>query len=60
MKTLLWKLRYAREIRKLCGVSWLVGWDMAGSAVEMLGADIEFVSPRTAAEEERDEWLACC
>lgn len=60
MKTLLWKIRYAREIRKLCGVSLLTGWDMAGGTVEMLGEDIDHVSPQTAAEEERDEWLACC
>ena len=60
MKTLIWKFKYTLAIRKLVGVSLLVGWDMAGSTVEMLGEDIDHVSPQTAAEEERDEWLACC
>lgn len=60
MKTLLWKIKYTLAIRKLVGVSLLVGWDQAGTIVEMLGDDIDHVSPQQAAEDERDEWLACC
>jgi hypothetical protein len=59
MKTLIWKIRYALEIRKLCGVSLLAGWDMAGSTLEMFGGDTEECTPKEAAEEERDEWIQC-
>lgn len=48
------------EIRKLVGVSLWVGWQMAGSTVEMLGDEIHDCTPREAAEDERDEWAACC
>lgn len=62
MKTLIWKIRYALEVRKLCGVSLLVGWDMAGSTVESYASDIAdgLLSPKDAAEEERDAWAASC
>ena len=60
MKTLLWKIKYTLEARKLLRVSLSLGWEMAGSTVEMLGDDINHVSPKQAAEDERDEWLACC
>ncbi len=59
MKKLIWKIRYTIEIRKLVGVSLRVGWDMAGTTVEDYGDDINIWSPRDAAEDERDEWLAC-
>jgi hypothetical protein len=60
MKTLIWKVRYAVEIRKLVGVSLYTGWQMAGATVESYGDDIDIWTPKDAAEEERDEWLACC
>jgi hypothetical protein len=60
MKTLIWKLKYTLAIRKLVGVSLLTGWEQAGTTVEILGDDINHVSPQQAAEEERDEWLAYC
>ena len=62
MKTLIWKFKYTLEIRRLCGVSFLTGWDMAGSTVESYASDIAdgSLTPKQAAEEERDEWLACC
>jgi hypothetical protein len=45
MKTIFWKIGYAFQIRKL---------------LEDLGDDINIWSPRQAAEEDRDEWLASC
>lgn len=60
MKTLIWKIRYAFEIRALLCVPLRACWDMAESAVENLGDDINDCTPKEAAEEERDEWLACC
>lgn len=59
MKTLIWKIRYAIEIRKLTCVSYRVAWDMAGATVEMLGDGIDDCTPKEAAEEERDEWVRC-
>jgi hypothetical protein len=60
MKTIIWKIKYTLEIRKLCGVSLLVGWDMAGSTLEeMFDGDTEECTPKEAAEEERDEWIRC-
>ena len=47
-------------VRKLFGVSLLTGWEQAGTTVEILGDDIDHVSPQQAAEDERDEWMACC
>lgn len=57
-----WKLRYAYHARKLMGVSPLTAWDMAETTVESYASDIAdgMLSPKDAAEEERDEWLACC
>ena len=60
MKTLIWKIRYAFEIRRLLKLSLRMSWQMAGCAIENYGNDIEIWSPKEAAEEERDEWLACC
>lgn len=58
MKTLIWKVRYMFEIRKLLCLSFWFAWEMAGSAVESLGKDIDLWSPKDAAEEERDAWLS--
>jgi hypothetical protein len=60
MKTFIWKIRYALEIRHLLKLSLIMSWQMAGSAVESIGDDIDICSPKQAAEDERDEWLACC
>jgi hypothetical protein len=46
-------------IRKLLGLSIRASWGMSGSAVENYGDDINIWTPQQAAEEERDEWLAC-
>jgi hypothetical protein len=61
MKTLIWKIRYTYHVHRLLRVSILYGWDMAGSTVESFGEDIADgdLSPKEAAENERDEWLAC-
>jgi hypothetical protein len=59
MKTLIWKIRYTIEICRLLHLSPVTGWQMAGSTVEDYGDDIDIYSPREAAENERDEWLAC-
>jgi len=61
MKTLIWKLRYAYHARKLLCLPWLMAWDMAGATVEAFEDDIADgdLSPKEAAENERDEWLAC-
>lgn len=58
MRTLLWKIRCAYWMRKLLGVSILMAWSMAESAVDSYGDDINIWSPRDAAEEERDAWAA--
>lgn len=62
LRILFWKIRYAYHARKLMGVSPLTAWDMAGATVESYASDIAdgMLSPKQAAEEERDEWLACC
>jgi hypothetical protein len=60
MKTFIWKLRYAVEIRRLIRFPWWICWDMAGATVENLRDEIDHVTPKEAAEEERDECLACC
>lgn len=60
MKTAIWKIRYALEIRKLLRLPPLMCWQMAGSAVESYGDDIDIWSPKQAAEEERDAWAASC
>jgi hypothetical protein len=54
MKTLIWKIRFAVAIRRLLALSWCLSWQMAGNAVESLGADIDIWSPEESAEEERD------
>lgn len=60
MKTLIWKIRYALEIRRLLDLPVRVCWDMAGSTVESLGDDIEIWGPIEAAEDEVEEWRNCC
>jgi len=63
MKTLLWKIKYTLEVRKLLGVSLRMGWDMAGSTVESFASDIAdgSLTPKEAAENERNEWAnSCC
>ena len=60
MKTIIWKIRYALEVRKLLGVTLRMGWEMAGSAVESMGDDINIWSPKDAAEDERDAWASSC
>jgi len=62
MKTLLWKIRYALHARRLLGVSFFVGFEMAGSVVECFASDIAdgSLTPLEAAENERDEWAASC
>ncbi len=60
MKTLIWKFKYMLEVRKLCRVSFLTGWDMAGSTVECYASDIAdgSLSPKEAAEDDAYEWAA--
>lgn len=60
MKTLIWKIRYAIAIRRLLCLSPLMCWQMAGSAIESCGDDIDIWSPEDIAEEERDAWIASC
>lgn len=59
MKTIIWKIRYMLAIRRLVGVSFRIGWNMAGGTVESLGDDLENCTPLEAAEAERDEWIVC-
>jgi hypothetical protein len=60
MRTLFWKIRYVFWIRKFLRLPLAMCWEMAGSTIESYGDDIEIWSPKSAAEDERDEWRACC
>ena len=62
MKNLLWKIRYVIEIRKLLRTPLGLSWEMACWTVEVHASDIQdgSLTPRQAAEEERDEWARCC
>ncbi len=59
MSVIIWKIKYAFEIRRLLKVSLLTGYDMAGATVECYASDIADgnLTPKQASEEERDEWL---
>jgi hypothetical protein len=60
MKTLFWKIRCAYWMRKLLFVPWSLAWEMAGAHLEQLDAeDIQIWSPKSVAEEEREEWRNC-
>ncbi len=61
MKKLIWKLRYTIEFRRLVRAPWRMCWQHADAALtDIFNGDPSECDPITAAEEERDEWLACC
>lgn len=55
MKTLIWKLRFCLEIRRLLRLSWLMCWQTAEANLEMLGDDLS-ECPVQAANDEFDAW----
>lgn len=57
MKTIIWKIRFSIELRRILRLPWGWCWDSAGSWVEMLKGDLS-ECPKGCAEEEFDSWRA--
>ena len=58
MKTLIWRLRYVHELRKLLKLPWQACYSMSGSALENVSYDLT-ESPIDAAQDEFEEWRNC-
>lgn len=58
MKRIIWKIRYARELRRLLKLPWMLCFETAGIALEELKYDLS-ENPKDAAYDEYDAWLQC-
>lgn len=58
MKKLIWKIKYAIEMRRVAKLPCLVSWDFAGSFLEMTDGDLDECDPVEAVETEISYWDA--